>query len=123
MRTSDADADLVFIDPPYHLDAEADWKALETAGRRLRQRGISFLACPFYWHSKPRRLVDTTLETAWEVTWAPCGNKPSQNLKGCGVLVSESLLPLMESARTELVSIACRINETGIITIRTPGAH
>ena len=28
---------------------------------------------------------------AWEVLWATCGAKPSQNLKGCGMLVSDDI--------------------------------
>jgi hypothetical protein len=67
-------------------------------------------------------LVEATSESAWEVAWAASGEKPSQNLKGCGVLVSSSLVPFLESAQQELQKIARRMNGTGTVLVRSPGA-
>ena len=114
-------ADLVFLDPPFHPDADADWAAVGKACLKLRKRGIPFPAWyPFYWPSRPRGLVEATSEEAWEVAWAASGEKPSQNLKGCGVLVSSSLVPLLESAQQELQKVARRMNGTGTILVRSP---
>ncbi len=117
------EVDLVFLDPPFHPDADADWNAVGNTCLKLRQRGVPFLAWyPFYWPSRPRDLVEATSESGWEVAWAASGEKPSQNLKGCGVLVSSSLVPTLESARQELQNIARRMNGTGTILVRSPGA-
>lgn len=115
-------ADIVFLDPPYSPNADTDWQALAQACVKLRQREVPFLAWyPLYWPTRPQRLVDATAEVAWEVTWAPCGKKPSQNLKGCGVLVSRPLVPLIESARAELEHIATLIG--GKIVLRAATAR
>ncbi len=85
-------ADLVFLDPPYHPDSARDWRQLRQACLSLQSRGVAFAAWyPFFWPTRPQELVDTTGCVAWEVTWATCGSKPSQNLKGCGMLVSSGL--------------------------------
>lgn len=105
------ECDLAFIDPPYSPDAEADWNALARVCARLTDRDIPYLAWyPFFWPTRPQKLVDDTVQRGWEVHWARCGPKPSQNLKGCGMLVSEPLLALMENARPALQAVASRIN-------------
>lgn len=87
--------DLVFLDPPYHPDARRDWRRLRQACRVLLSRCIPFVAWyPFYWHSQPQRLSDGTNCEAWEIRWFKCGPRPSQNLKGCGMLVSKDLAAL-----------------------------
>ena len=99
-------ADLVFLDPPYYPVAQNDWNRLSRTCRRLRSLGIPFAAWyPFFWPTRPRKLVDSTGCESWEVTWDPCRPKPSQNLKGCGVLVSDSvavLLPRLHGVLREL---------------------
>jgi 23S rRNA A2030 N6-methylase RlmJ len=91
----DIRADLVFIDPPFHPDADADWEALGKACNKLLRQSISFLVWyPIYWCTKPQRLSDTTGCRSWETTWAEFGPKPSQNLKGCGMLASPDLSTL-----------------------------
>ena len=98
-------ADLVFIDPPFHPDADADWKALGKACNRLLRQDISFLVWyPLYWHTKPQVLSDTTGCRAWEIIWSEFGAKPSQNLKGCGMLASPDLSGLSINADLQNLS-------------------
>jgi 23S rRNA A2030 N6-methylase RlmJ len=100
-------ADLVFLDPPFHPDADADWKALAAVCQALAERGLAFVAWyPFYWPAKPQQLVDTTKCSAWEVSWTRSGCKPSQDLKGCGMLVSNSVAPVFREIETKLRRIS-----------------
>jgi 23S rRNA A2030 N6-methylase RlmJ len=96
-------ADLIFIDPPFYPDAEADWKASTAVCQELAQRGLPFVVWyPFYWPTKPQHFVSATGCAAWEVSWTPRGSKPSQNLKGCGMLISNTLAPFFRGVETEL---------------------
>lgn len=93
-RLEAADADLVFLDPPYHPDSEKDWRRVRDVCRTLGKFAAWY---PFYWPTWPRKLSDDTGCRSWEVTWADLGAKPSQKLKGCGVLISDDLaLPNVE---------------------------
>jgi len=84
------DPTLVFVDPPYK--DKRDWRRLIETCSDLRNRAIPFLAWyPYFWHSQPDRIIRVTRCDAWEVLWATCGAKPSQNLKGCGMLVSDDI--------------------------------
>lgn len=94
--------DLVFLDPPFS-DREREWQRLAGTCIRLRDQGIAFLAWyPYSWHTFPNWIVDSTKCETWEVLWAQCGAKPSQNLKGCGMLVSEGLSAALHKARSML---------------------
>ena len=94
-RLEAADADLVFLDPPYYPDSKKDWRRVHDVCRTLGERKLTFAAWyPFYWPTRPRRLTDDTGCRSWEVAWADRGPKPSQNIKGCGVLVSDDLAAL-----------------------------
>lgn len=120
----DVDADFVFIDPPYSPNAEADWLALARICNGLKRRNIPHLAWyPIYWPTKPDRLMKMTSGCGWEVSWKKFGGKPCQNLKGCGMLVSEDLVPIMRSAIPELDEIACLVRSIDGVTIRGTGAH
>jgi 23S rRNA A2030 N6-methylase RlmJ len=100
-------ADLVFLDPPFNPVANDDWRRLAGACQQLAQRAVPFVAWyPVYWPSRPQWLADTTLCSGWEVSWATFGPKPSQNLKGCGMLASESIVPLLREAEQDLRRIA-----------------
>lgn len=100
-------ADLVFIDPPFSPDAAKDWKNLTTACRMLLERRISFLAWyPLFWPTNPQYLVDATRCRSWEVTWARLGLRPSQNLKGCGMLASPGLTQILQSAEASFTTLA-----------------
>jgi len=100
-------ADLVFLDPPFHPDANVDWSRLTECCRDLVVAGVPFVAWyPFYWPTKPQQLVDATGCDAWEVAWTACGRKPSQNLKGCGMLVSAQLAALLPGIEKQLVWVA-----------------
>jgi 23S rRNA A2030 N6-methylase RlmJ len=104
-KISDTNADLTFIDPPFHPNAAVDWDALGDACRLLKDRGSAFLAWyPIYWPTRPHSLVSLTGCRSWEVMWAEFGAKPSQNLKGCGMLASVQLTSCVK--RTELETLA-----------------
>lgn len=114
-------ADLVFLDPPYSPNAQEDWRRLRHVCRTLMSRRIAFAAWyPFYWPTWPEKLRDSTTCEAWEVTWAPCGPKPSQNPKGCGMLVSPDLAPLLPRINTDIQAVASCMSWT--MSIRRPTA-
>jgi 23S rRNA A2030 N6-methylase RlmJ len=111
-------ADLIFIDPPYHPNADLDWKAVGTACNKLNKDCSSFLAWyPIYWETKPQHLVDMTGCSSWEVRWAQDGPKPSQNLKGCGMLASADLSQI--SIQAGLPTLASCLG--GRFQVRRPG--
>lgn len=79
--------DLVLIDPPYHPNADADWRRATESLNRLKQRGIpALLWYPVYWPTRPNRLVKDCDCVGFEALWAEMGTKPSQNQKGCGIV-------------------------------------
>ena len=109
-RLEAADADFVFLDPPYHPDSSKDWRRVGEVCRTLAERKLKFAAWyPFYWPTRPAELSDSTRCTGWEVAWAACGPKPSQNLKGCGVLVSDDLSALLSNIEDDLRKFAACI--------------
>ncbi len=106
-------ADLVFLDPPYSPDAQKDWRRLRDACVTLMSNRTTFAAWyPFYWPTRPEELRDSTTCEAWEVTWARCGPRPSQNLKGCGMLVSPKLAALLPRIHADIRAVATRMNWT-----------
>ena len=91
------DKDLIFLDPPFSPNADRDWNSLTETCKELKCQDQSFAAWyPFFWHTKPRELLERTQCEAWQVLWSDCGPKPSQNLKGCGILLSDSLATLVK---------------------------
>ena len=112
-------ADLVFLDPPYSPDAQKDWHRLRQACRTLMSRRIAFVAWyPFYWPTRPAELRDSTTCESWEVAWAPCGRRPTRNLKGCGMLVSPCLAALRSRITEDIREVATCMNWT--LSIRRP---
>ncbi len=100
LQLNASDADLVFLDPPYH---PKDWRRVGEVCRTLAARELTFAAWyPFFWPARPRELSDSTRCTRWEVAWAHCGPRPSQNLKGCGMLVSDDLSALLPDIEDDL---------------------
>ncbi|MBT4052869.1 MAG: 23S rRNA (adenine(2030)-N(6))-methyltransferase RlmJ [Bacteroidetes Order II. Incertae sedis bacterium] len=82
--------DLVFVDPPY--SGGGDWSQVEEIGRQLIERGSPFLIWyPFFWATKPDHLTSRLGLPSYEMHWSKCGPKPSQNLKGCGVIAGGSV--------------------------------
>ncbi len=93
---------LVFLDPPF-AGREREWQLLAGTCMYLRDKGVPFCAWyPYSWHTFPDWIVETTRCETWEVLWARCGSKPSQNLKGCGMLVSDEVSFLMHTVRPHL---------------------
>ncbi len=96
----------IFFDPPF-TQSKRDWKCLKNSCRKLQRERRTFAAWyPFYWPTKPRELSRHTQCEAWEVHWAECGPKPSQNIKGCGMLVSDDLASILQEREAELRAFA-----------------
>ncbi len=114
-------ADLVFLDPPFHPDAVSDWRTLGTTCLKLETTGIPFVAWyPISWPTRPQVLVDTVECEAWEMQWAKFGAKHSQNLKGCGMVVSGNLPPMSDDTHQELQRLAACLGAE--IKVRRPMA-
>lgn len=100
-------ADLIFLDPPFYPNAESDWRLLTNVCTSLNLSHSDFVVWyPFYDSTKPQELTDRTMSFAWEVHWPPYGSERSQDLKGCGMLVSRNLIPLMRNIETTLNGMA-----------------
>ncbi|MGE3274177.1 MAG: 23S rRNA (adenine(2030)-N(6))-methyltransferase RlmJ [Vicinamibacterales bacterium] len=99
---------LVFLDPPF-ADREREWQLLAGTCMHLKEQGIAFLAWyPYSWHTFPNWVVETTGCATLEVFWAECGEKPSQNLKGCGMLMSPQVAMVLREVPSALVAVpAC----------------
>jgi 23S rRNA A2030 N6-methylase RlmJ len=116
----DVDADLVFLDPPFAPD---DWGRLSRTCCLLKQKKVPFLAWyPIFWPTKPTQLVNETSLSGFEVMWREFGQKPCQNMKGCGMLMSDALEPVIESARPGLEEVARHMGSAGILVRRAQKA-
>ena len=105
--------DLVLIDPPFNPNAAADWRRTRVACLSLLERHIPFLAWyPVFAHTNPAKLVAGTGCSGWEVIWARIGPRPSQNLKGCGLLVSPILNGILRATQPELETLASCLGGT-----------
>ena len=103
----DVSADLVFLDPPYSPHAASDWANLAGACNDLREHRVPHIAWyPIYWPTRPNELVALTGEIGFEVMWAEMGSKPSQNMKGCGMLLSPEMASILRKDDPELVNLA-----------------
>lgn len=102
-----ADADFVFLDPPFSSDSRQDWRDMAQACTLLGRKKIPFVVWyPCSGSSKPQELVDGTGCAALEVWWDEYAAPQSQSMKGCGMLVSPDLMSIMESAAGELGLLA-----------------
>ena len=111
-----ADVDFVFLDPPYHRQ---DWRRLGRICRTLGTRRVTLAAWyPVFASGPPQRLCDSTGYTGWEVVWpkkdssAPnydIDRMPVQELKGCGILVSDTLSELLPDVKGGLDAFAARL--------------
>lgn len=110
---------LVLIDPPYSPDASIDWQQVEETALYFLRSGIHFLAWyPLFWPTKPQHLVDTTGCCAYEVQWSEIGPRPSQNMKGCGMLTSPECMKFLNDNSEELTTLANALN--GKFQLRRP---
>lgn len=113
------DWDLVLIDPPYCPDAESDWKKCLEVAERLHRSGITFLVWyPVFWPTWPTKLVERACLPGFEVLWAPMGQKPSQNQKGCGMLAGGNSKRILRADTAELSTLASLLG--GRLFIREP---
>ncbi|MDE0513006.1 MAG: 23S rRNA (adenine(2030)-N(6))-methyltransferase RlmJ [Gammaproteobacteria bacterium] len=86
------DKDLIFLDPPFFPDADKDWNSLTETCKELKCQDQSFAAWYPFSGTKVRELLERTQCEAWQVSWPDC----ESNLKGCGILLSDSLATLVK---------------------------
>src|SRR6266850_3813375 len=92
---------------PFSSDSRQDWRDMAHACTRLGPKKIPFVVWyPCSGSSKPQELVDGTGCAALEVWWDEYAAPQSQSMKGCGMLVSPDLMPIMETAAGELGLLA-----------------
>ena len=92
------DKDLIFLDPPFSQNADRDWNSLTETCKELKCQDQSFAAWYPFSGKTPRELLERTQCEAWQVLWPDCGS----NLKGCGVLLSDSLATLVKKREQAL---------------------
>jgi 23S rRNA (adenine2030-N6)-methyltransferase len=110
--------DLLFIDPPYK--ARTDWRRCKLAGLELNKKDTPFLIWyPVFWDTEPDRLVKEVQSPGYEVIWASMGPKPSQNLKGCGMLAGGAMGRVLEESRCQLRELAQALG--GELSVRLAG--
>ncbi|MCG8619896.1 MAG: hypothetical protein MI802_27065, partial [Desulfobacterales bacterium] len=113
------EADLVFLDPPFHPDADKDWASLIDTCNILKSKHIRFVAWyPFNARNWPQELVDKTGATAWESHWNTDRAASGRGLIGCGMLFSDRLQPLIREAQEKIDQLAGVMNAK--IIIREP---
>ena len=106
-KARNAEVDFVFLDPPFSSDSRKDWRDMARVCSLLGPKKVPFAVWyPCSGSSKPQELVDGTGCAALEVWWDEYAAPQSQSMKGCGMLVSPELLPIMESAAGKLGVLA-----------------
>jgi 23S rRNA A2030 N6-methylase RlmJ len=101
------DADFVFMDPPFSIDSRNDWRNMIDAAESLRERQVPFaIWYPCTRSGYPDDLVRQTGCTSVEVWWDTWEGPQSQTMRGCGMLISPELLPIVEAASNDLKAIA-----------------
>jgi 23S rRNA A2030 N6-methylase RlmJ len=101
------DADFVFMDPPFSIDSRNDWRKMIDAAESLRERQVPFaIWYPCTRSGYPDDLVRQTSCTSVEVWWDTWEGSQSQTMRGCGMLISPELLPIVEAASNDLKAIA-----------------
>lgn len=116
-KARNADADFVVLDPPFSSDSRQEWRRMTQVCTLLGPRNIPFVVWyPCSGSSKPQDLVDGTRCSALEVWWDEYAAPQSQSMKGCGMLLSPDLLPIMESAAStlELLADSLRAQRWGV---------
>ena len=101
------EVDLVFLDPPFHPDADKDWRGLIDTCNALTSKQITFVAWyPFFSPDWPQKLVDKTGALAWESHWETDTTASGRGLIGCGMLFSDGLQPLIRKAQDRIDQMA-----------------
>ena len=79
-------ASLVMVDPPFQ--ESNDWKRSGMAAQEMAARRQPFVIWyPIFWPTRPADLVRTAEASGLEIMWASFSAKPSQNMKGCGMVL------------------------------------
>ena len=98
--------DLVLIDPPYKPEATSDWHRVNDTVLYLLEAQFPFLAWyPLFGSINPQHLVDSTGRCTYEVQW-PLNQ--SQNLSGCGMIVSP-VCEMILTDNSEMLAILANV--------------
>jgi hypothetical protein len=109
--------DLIFVDPPYL--GGGDWSEVAEFGKHLNAIDRPFLIWyPFFWPTKPDVLISKLGLVSYEMHWADCGPRPSQNFKGCGVVPGGDLANLFRRLAKKLGAFCCNLGFR--LVTRTP---
>lgn len=112
-------ADLTLIDPPYHPIAKQDWANVRRCiSSLLEQRARWLVWYPIFSHTNPSLLVQHASLPGFEVMWHRVGPKPSQLLKGCGVVADRLTSSEFEAQQPVLLSMSERLG--GEFHLRLP---
>lgn len=112
-------ADLTLIDPPYHPDAKRDWANVRRCISRLLEQRSSWLVWyQVFSHTNPRLLVQHSSLPGFEVMWHQVGPKPSQLLKGCGVVADRLTSTEFEAQHQVLLLLSEKLG--GELHLRLP---
>ncbi len=99
---------LIFVDPPYK-DAQ-DWVRIRALLAEVPSETVALVWYPLYWPTKPAHLAwQDAANEVFQIQWSDFGLKPSQDLKGCGVLLKNggAFAPQL---RTVLAAVARAVN-------------
>ena len=105
-RLEAADADFVFLDPPYSPDSSKDWRLVGEVCRTLAERKLKFAVWyPFYWPTRPAKLSNSTRCTGWEVAWAPAVPSPVRTSRAAEYWYRMTCRPSCRISRTLSTSL------------------
>ena len=101
-------ADLTLIDPPF--TSRRDWRLSGESVAHLREQQALFAVWyPVFWPTRPNTLVERAGAPGFEVLWSRMGAKPSQTMKGCGVIVDPETGVFLEPIPKPLLAVeGCR---------------
>ncbi|MGE0640858.1 MAG: 23S rRNA (adenine(2030)-N(6))-methyltransferase RlmJ [Thermoanaerobaculia bacterium] len=112
-------ADFTLIDPPYHPDSKRDWASVRSCISSLLAQQTRFLAWyPIFSHTNPSVLVQHAKLPGFEVLWHQIGPKPSQLMKGCGVVADDLTASEFTMQRQALQSLGEKLG--GAFHVRSP---
>lgn len=96
-----------FIDPPYYPKSRPDWRKAAKCASALRAGKLQFMIWyPIYWPTEPNALVQAAGTKGFEVLWDRIGARPSQIIKGCGVVADGETTQVLDRHGDNLQSLA-----------------